>query len=291
MNIKLLAQAMGIGEADLKAMIEQDGKLPEGEELETALAATLKDHIANVKKAQHQRGVKETFKKVTAKIKSEWSDAPEDITDDMELLTQFAESKTKGGGNTGDKETLAKDPIVKGIVSEAVAAQKAKFAEMEATFKKTLAQRESEMAATVAAGTMQAILDKHKVILGEDEATQKARIETIGKLVGLNRIGLKDGKPVILDEDGETVATDDAGRPITYEAKVLEAATPFGFHKQDPGKKGAGANGGGGNGGDGGGKQYQFADEASLNEFLNQTHDPKVRAEAMKAFMAAEATE
>jgi hypothetical protein len=199
----------------------------------------------------------------------------------MELLGQFIDTKFDTG-NTVTKEDLQKNPIVKQIITESIADQKRRYAEMETSLKAQMSEVEQSAARALADTAIRAEIDNAKIILGETPDVQARRVATITKLAFDGRkIKASDKGIIFVDNDGNTV-TDDAGNPVTLASVVKEQGAIFGFHTQDPKKTGSGAGSGGS--GAGGGSKITFESAEQFTNYLSTTTDPKLRAEAYQAW-------
>jgi hypothetical protein len=280
--VKMLAKAIGKNAEDITPSLEKDGVLLEGDALQDAVSSLIVAHISLVKKEQHKRATREVLGKVRSRVKAAWENAPTDVEDDIELLDQFIGTKFDSG-NTVTKEDLQKNPIVKQIVTESVAEQKKRYADMEATLKGQMSEIQQGAAKAMADTAIRSEIEKAKIILGDTDEVKTKRIETIKRLVfDGKKIQSSDKGIVFVDNDGN-VETDDAGNPITLASVVKKQGEIFGFHTQNPKKSGSGAGAGTGAGAS---AKIVFSSESEFTNYVSKQIDLKLRAEAYEAWAA-----
>ncbi len=279
--IEMLAKALGKSVEDITPSLEKDGVQLEGADLFKAGSELIVQHLSAVKKEQHKRATREVLGKVRSKVKAAWENAPTDVEDDMELLGQFIDTKFDTG-NSVTKEDLQKNPIVKQIITESIADQKRRYAEMETSLKSQMSEVEQSAARALADTAIRTEIANAKIILGETPDVQAKRIATITKLAFDGRkIKAINNGIVFVDNDGNTV-TDDAGNPLTLASVVKEQGAIFGFHTQDPKKSGSGA--GSGASVAGGGSKITFESAEQFTKYLSTTTDLKLRQEAYESW-------
>jgi hypothetical protein len=254
------------------------------------LTAAAKAQVSAAKTETEKRFTRVAFEKYRKAMKEQGFDVPDGVTDVKQLVTEFAEFKAGSGGDGGSDltpETAAKNPIVKQLLDtrlKAAADENARLKSEHEAYKKTEGLK---IVKTVAQQKAAAALEKHKAILEvEGVVTKDQRLASFFSLIPYNELALDDnGEPILLDPITGEQKTDNFGKPITYEAHIVEMNKGlFGFHKQDPGNGGSGGGKSGGGSGDGGKKKYQFENEAAYNVAYSRATDAAERAQMSKDF-------
>lgn len=267
-KIEILAQplldAVGLSADELKSLTE--GK--DLKEASEAIFARLGDRFAEVRqregKAQYNRGIKEKGKAAESAMAPIFERFEIDINDfdTFESGVQELTKKLEQVGNQTDSANLTTEQITSHATYQALQrkldaaneARKNLQAEYEG-FKTDIHTRSVLSAARSATAQF---LEENNAVKGN--ATYDKVAEFFLATVDPSRIGLNDGKPVWLDEDGQPL-TDKLGNPVSWGQGVRDRYE-LGFNVADPGKGGSGAPAGSGGKGGGGGLVVRSRDEA-----------------------------
>jgi hypothetical protein len=295
--LKGVASALQIDVTELADVLKKDGEDLKGDAIAKAIAEKVKEEVTTATDARFKAGQSEINRKILKAAKAAGFQNTNNLMG-AELVSaaiEFAKTQAEGeGGDAGKdgeltREKLEKNQIVKELIAEKLKAANDLLEQTKSEFdgfKKTASQKERDVVLKEFLGQE---LDQAKVILDGPTGTNKEqRIATMLKLVPSN-VGLKDGKPVFLDEDGN-VETDNLGKPKSVAKWAVETATPlFGVRTQDPGKAGAGAPPGG-NGSAGGqcGESITFENEAAFNQYMETETDSAKRLAARQAWVSRE---
>jgi len=305
---KGIASALKIDAEELIAKLKTDGGewLSEAEiskrlvsELTTAAAAATE----TAAEIARRKGQSEETNRLKRLVKSAGFDNPDKLIGD-ELFEAFIAWKDEQKGDTPpadgidklSKDDLAKLPIVKSLIVEAVqqGAQKfdslkkeydAKQTEFE-QFKSSVVEGQVK---TAAKAKVREALKKGNVILSVEglDIDPEERVNAVfERFWSREKIGLNaDGHPVILNADGE-IKTDMAfGKPIDFDEVVVSVAKPmFGVSTQNPAHSGSGVK----QPVNGRSAEYtptmRFNSQQEKDEYVMNEADPTKRAEAHKSW-------
>jgi len=305
---KGIASALKIDAEELIAKLKTDGGewLSEAEiskrlvsELTTAAAAATE----TAAEIARRKGQSEETNRLKRLVKSAGFDNPDKLIGD-ELFEAFIAWKDEQKGDTPpadgidkmSKDDLAKLPIVKTMIVEAVqqGAQKfdslkkeydAKQTEFE-QFKSSVVEGQVK---TAAKAKVREALKKGNVILSVEglDIDPEERVNAVfERFWSREKIGLNaDGHPVILNADGE-IKTDMAfGKPIDFDEVVVSVAKPmFGVSTQNPAHSGSGVK----QPVNGRSAEYtptmRFNSQQEKDDYVMNEADPTKRAEAHKSW-------
>ena len=292
--LKGIASAFNMEADELTGLLKNEaGEQLTGAAVTTAISEKLKEEIATVTALKYKQGQGEQNAKIAKVIRAAGFQNP-DKKQGPELVTAFIEfqqQQSEPGEGEGEltREKLEKNPIVKAIIADRIKAQGDLMAAQQAEFdsKQKAWSKEKNDLAMIA--YLPGVLEKAGVILENEQLGIKRedRVKLALSMIPQN-VEFKNGKPVIVDEDGNP-ALDEMGRPLdfTKEAVKITGAT-FGISKIDPSKRGANppANGG---------QQQQqentiqFKDVTEFNNYMMKETDPKKRLAAQQSFKAQQA--
>jgi len=208
-----------------------------------------------------------------------------------EFFAAFAEhlesTTTTGGDGQAEitKETAAKHPVVKALITEQLQAARQAIEAKEREFNEYKQQSEKQRVQDVAKREALNALRTGKVRLSVDGADESERLETIYLRLERENIGLdSNGKPVLL-KDGEPLV-DEWGKQISFEKYVADlGGRLYGRDDFDPSK---GSPSPGRNGQQsqptGNANKWGFKSQSDVDNYLASETDGIKRMEARKAW-------
>lgn len=292
----VIASALHLDANELETALKDGDDWQSDEVIADKLRETISGQVKAAKDAQLKRGTRESWAAVEKWVKAQGFQPEGDIKG-TEMLEAFADHlKGSASGVDGqDKDALAKNPLVKQLMSEAKAEVGKKYEALQADFDGYKRNVQREKVSEVAKSRMAQYLEEGKVLLEVPGAqvSKQQRIEAVSKFLNLDEVGLDDkGNPVFVDPDGN-VKTDDFGKPIDFKKHVVTIGEQlYGIVKQDPGKSGGNPNPGAGSGAAGDYKPvYRFANSAEYDAAKFSEPDAAKRAQMAKDYQYQQQSE
>lgn len=262
---KGIASALKIDADELIAKLKDDGGewLPDSEiskrlvsELTTAATAATEAAA----EAARRKGQSEETKRLKRLVKSAGFENPDNLIGDelFEAFTAWKDEQKGGDAPPADnidklsKDDLAKLPIVKSLINEAVQVGAQRFESLKKDLEKTQTEFEKYkgevvegQVKSVAKAKVREALKRGNVILSVDglDIDPEERINAVfERFWSREKVGLNaDGQPIILDADGQPKTDPAFGKQIDFDEIVVAVAKPmFGVSTQNPAHSGSG---------------------------------------------------
>ena len=244
-----IASAFNQDAVEFTAALQADGKMLEGQALADKVKEVIQQNILSVKNTTHSTVLRKSEEAQRKRMKALGFEIPvgadgKPLKGD-DVWSAFLEWQGEQKAGSSDKtpaemspEELAKLPAVKTLLATKLqaAAQETEAVKGEfETYKKQAQRSEVEQLGRRYGAEW---LEANGAVLEVPSSgvTKQGRLDRFFKTFDFSNVGVKDGKPVILDEDGE-IALDDYGKPVSFEGRLKAEWEPaFGFAKQDPTK-------------------------------------------------------
>lgn len=287
--IRAFCGALGIDASEFIATLK--GEKDELEYTDTTLGeitAAAKNQVAAAKNETEKRFTRVAFEKYRKAMKEQGFTVPEGVTDVNQLITEFAEFKSAASA-PGEltKETALKNPIVKELLADKLKAAADAADQIKNEFEQYKKVQGIQVVKTVGAKYVEDLLTEKRAILETENVKKEARLSAILNTLPWENIRLDDkNKLVLFDPETNDLKKDTFGKVVPVDNIIIDAASIFGFHKQDPSK---GGSGGGRSGSEGGntGKKYQFENQAAYEKAYSQA-TPAEKAQMSKDFFGLE---
>jgi hypothetical protein len=253
LSLEALAGLTSTGQEELKSMIfdeKEDGELALKEDANP-------DHIvSDLLKGKFKKINDERFKAAHRKVSEQFEQSLKEFGYDgssqgTEALREFIESVKSQPGNPGKPqeitpEWLEKNPTAKewyqSRFDQDTEKLRQRAAELEQQIQDQQIQYQIKELRSAAMSKAIEVLDASKWDDGGDLRTK--RVQTIQRLLPYDRLTIKDGELVVLDDEGNPLR-DDLSNPITFD-KYVKDLNPFGtvdYNKKSspslPGKPGS----------------------------------------------------
>ena len=281
---------------DIESLKGDDGNFLPEDQIATKVADTVKESLKSAKDEQHKRGLREQDASVQKWMKAQGFEIPSGMKG-TEAVEAFAAWKTEQDSSKDadpaklSKEELLKLPVVKTLISEKLTAAEQQVAATKAEFDQYKTTQKRQSIESVGQAFIEKTLREKGAVLEVPTLGIKAedRLKAISRLIDWTKVDLNEkNELVMIDDDGE-IKKDDFGKPLKFDAHVIEVATPIvGIAKQDPSKKGAQPITKESDQGSGQSK-FVFADAKEYNDYISREPDSKKRLQAMKDYAEAQA--
>lgn len=230
-----IASALQLDADTLSTFKDEQGEwLPEAD-LSQKLQTVVKDRIGAYGQEKVNEGIRRNATALEKWAKVKGFDNPDKLKGEAlyEAIAGYIESSASPEPGELTPETAKKHPIFKQVLA---AEMQAARAEMEARTKEHEAYKtrvEAERVQEVARREAVAALEAGKIRLSADGTDKDARLNAVLLMLQNERVGIdkQTGKPVFLDDDGET-RKDDWGNPVDF-AKHVTAIGEKMFGKDD----------------------------------------------------------
>lgn len=309
---KGIASALQIDAEEFVAKLKNNGGewLPESEisklivsDLRTAATAATETAVENARR----KGQSEETKRLKRLVKNAGFENPDNLIGD-ELFEAFNTWKDEQKGNTPpanevdklSKDDLAKLPIVKSLIVEAVQAGAQKFEILKKDFDAKQTEFEQfkhgvveGQVKSVAKAKVREALKKGNVILSVEglDINPEERVDAVfERFWNREKVGLNaDGHPILLNADGEPKTDPAFGKPIDFDEVVVAVAKPmFGISTQNPNQGGSGVQQSGNGKPAGYSPTMRFNNQQEYSDYVMKEADPSKRAEATKSWQHQE---
>lgn len=305
---KGIASALKIDAEELIAKLKTDGGewLPESDiakrlvsELTTAATAAT-EAAAEIAR---RKGQSEETNRLKRLVKNAGFDNPDKLIGD-ELFEAFNAWKDEQKGDTPpadgieklSKDDLAKLPIVKSLIVEAVQAGGQKFEALKKEYDAKQAEFEQfkhgvveGQVKTATKAKVREALKKGNVILSVEglDIDPEERVNAVfERFWSREKVGLNaDGHPILLNADGEPKTDPAFGKPIDFDEVVVSVAKPmFGVSAQNPNHAGSGVQQSSNGKPAGYTPTMRFESQEQYATYVMNEADPGKRAEATKSW-------
>lgn len=287
--IRAFCGALGIDASEFIATLKgEKDELEYTDSMLGEIAAAAKNQVVAAKNETEKRFTRVAFEKYRKAMKEQGFTVPEGVTDVNQLITEFAEFKSAASA-PGEltKETALKNPIVKELLADKLKAAADAADQIKNEFEQYKKVQGIQVVKAVGTKYVEDLLTEKRAIL-ETETVKKAdRLTAINKMLPWENMRLDEkGKLVLFDPETNDLKKNAFGKVVPVDDIIIDAASIFGFHKQDPSK---GGSGGGRSGSEGGntGKKYQFENQAAYEKAYSQA-TPAEKAQMSKDFFGLE---
>ena len=286
--IRAFCGALGIDASEFIATLKgEKDELEYNDATLGEITATAKNQVAAAKTETEKRFTRVAFEKYRKAMKEQGFTVPEGVTDVNQLITDFAEFKSAASA-PGEltKESAAKNPIVKELIAEKLKAAADAADQIKNEFEQYKKVQGIQVVKTVGAKYVEDLLTEKRAILETENVKKETRLAAILNTLPWENIRLDDkNKLVLFDPETNDLKKDTFGKIVPVDNLIVEAASIFGFHKQDPNKGGSGGGKVPDKSGQGG--AYNFSDRAAFEKAYSQSTDPTERAKMMESYVAA----
>ncbi len=286
--IRAFCGALGIDASEFIATLK--GEKDELEYTDTMLGeitAAAKNQVVAAKNETEKRFTRVAFEKYRKAMKEQGFTVPEGVTDVNQLITEFAEFKSAASA-PGEltKEAALKNPIVKELLADKLKAAADAADQIKNEFEQYKKVQGIQVVKTVGAKYVEDLLTEKRAILETENVKKEARLSAILNTLPWENIRLDDkNKLVLFDPETNDLKKDTFGKVVPVDNIIIDAASIFGFHKQDPTKSGSGGGRNPETPGKGG--AYNFQDRAAFDKAYSQSTDPAERAKMSESYFAA----
>lgn len=307
---KGLAAPLKLDAEELIASLKTEGGewLPE-EKIASIFAAKFTEAataaVATAAETARKKGQSEETKRLLRFVKNAGFQNPDNLIGDelLQAFNDFKEEQSIVNPQIADKpdqmskDDLAKLPIVKSLIVEAVQAGAQKYESLKKDFDAKQTEFEQfkygvveGQVKTATKAKVREALKKGNVILTVEglDIDPEERVEAVfERFWNREKVGLNaDGHPIILNADGEPKTDPAFGKPIDFDEIVVGVAKPmFGISTQNPNHQGSGIQQSAQNGKPGAyTPTMRFDNEKSYNDYVMTESDPGKRAEATKSW-------
>lgn len=257
----------------------------------TQLSESIKEQVVAARNESEKRFTRVAFEQYKKAARKLGVEIPKDTKDVDEVVNMIAEhAKESGDSEEGSKEitreVLLKHPVFKELKEEFTKKAADEYNKLQQEFEQHRKTEGMQILRTIAEKEVAEILESKRAILETETVKKSDRLAAIYKMLPWDQMRLEGGKPVLIDPETGDVLKDAFGKVVPLEKTVIEVASVFGFHKQDPSK---GGSGGGRSGSEGGntGKKYQFENQAAYEKAYSQA-TPAEKAQMSKDFFGLE---
>lgn len=221
--------------------------------------STLRKRIAADKRKQGQREKGEAVEKALSDLFDRYGIEGFDTAEDgiAQLSEKLTAEPPKGEPGELTTEQITSHATYQALQRKLDAANEARK-NLQAEYEGFKTDIHTRSVLSAARSATAQFLEENNAVKGN--ATYDKVAEFFLATVDPSRIGLNEGKPVWLDEDGQPL-TDKLGNPVSWGQGVRDRYE-LGFNVADPGKGGSGAPAGSGGKGGGGGLVVRSRDEA-----------------------------
>ena len=306
---KNVASVLNLDAEELIAQLKDSGGefLPEEKVAKIIVAKFSEASTAATKQAEEaarRKGQSEETKRLKRLVKSAGFDNPGNLIGDelFEAFVAFKDESAGGGSATQgsidslSKEDLAKLPIVKSLIGEAVQAGAQKYESLKKDFDAKATEFEQFKSNVVESKTksiarkrFEAALDKGGIILQVEgmDIDRNERVDAaFERFWNKNKIGLnKDDNPILLNEDGEERVDPAFGRPLDYDELAVMVAKPmYGVSTQNPNHGGSGVSQQQNGKSTAWTPTMRFNNAQDYENYVTNETDPKLRSEALRSW-------